>query len=326
MGDIAHQFGFAEEVTYGTAVTPDNFLEFTSETLERRQQVAVSQGIKSGRRYGGQGRRITRNDAGGVVNFEVPTEGFGLLFEYLLGDVATTQPDATGSATVYEHTFTPGDLTDMSLTVQKGVNKDDGTVQAFTYPGSKIVSADFSIDQDGLLMCAVEFDSRQEETSTSLASASYTEPTIFTYSEGSLEVDDSAVAAVRSVGSLKIMNNLLTGRYFLGNSGLKSQPINVPFDQLTGSLDVEFQDAADFYDLFAADTSAKLELIFVGDAIDTAYNYELSITVADVRFEGETPKIGGPELVYQNIPFVGLDPSSGDAVTILYRNTETSIG
>lgn len=327
MGDIAHQFGFAEESTYGTIVTPTRFLEFTSETLERRQQTAVSNGIKSGRRYGGQGRRITRSDAGGTVTFEVAQAGFGLFFEHLLGAVATSQPDAANDPTVYEHTFTPGTLTGKSLTLQKGVEKPDGTVEAFTYEGSKVVAADFSNDQDGLLMLDLEFDCEAESTGTALASASYNAPTIFTYSEGSLEVDDVSKANVRSVGSLRIQNNLLTERYFLGNSGLKSEPINVPFDALTGSLDVEFQNNTDFYDLFVADTAAKLELIYIGGVIaggTGSFNYELHITIADVRFEGETPKMGGPQLVYQNIPFVGLDPSAGDAVTILYRTDDST--
>ena len=35
MGDIGHQFGFKKEVTWGTAVVVDRFLEFTSESLER---------------------------------------------------------------------------------------------------------------------------------------------------------------------------------------------------------------------------------------------------------------------------------------------------
>lgn len=324
MGDIAHQLGLAEETTWGTVVTPTRFLEFTTESLEKRNTIAASNGIRSGRRYGGQGRRITRHDAGGSVGFEIATTGFGVLFEHLLGTAVTAQPDATGSPTVYEHTFTPGDLTGKSLTVQKGVEKPDQTVQAFTYPGSKVVSADFSIDQDGLLMGTLAFDAEQEETSTALATASYTTPTVFTYSEGSLEVDDVVKANVRSVGSLQIINNLLVQRFFLGNSGTKSEPINVPFDTISGSLDVEFQNTTDFYDLFAADTSAKLELVFVGEAIDATYDYEFHVTLADVRFEGETPKIGGPELVYQSVPFVGLDPTTGDAVTVLYRTTDST--
>lgn len=319
MGDIKHQFGLAPEVTWGTAVTPSRFLEFTTESLQRRQNVAVSAGIRSGRRYGGQGRRITRHDAGGSVTTEVAQSGFGILFEHLLGDVDSTNP--VGS--VHEHTFTPGTLLDKSLTLQKGVDEGDGDVQAFTYPGSKILSADFSVAQDGLLMATWEFDSRQEETATALATASYNDPVIFTYSEGTLSIEGTPKANVRSVSSLRIVNNLLTERFFLGNTGLKDEQTNVPFDSLGGTLDVEFQGIADFYDLFAADTSAELDLVFAGGQIEGAHNYTLSINIADVRFEGETPQVDGPELVYQNIPFVGLDPETGDAVEIVYK-TDTA--
>ena len=323
MGDIAHQLGLGEETQWATAVTVSRFVEFTQESLERRQNVAQSAGIRSGRRYGGQGRRITRHDAGGVVSCEVATTGFGVFFEYLLGTVSTTE---TVTSTVYEHSITPGDLTGKSLTLQKGVQKADGTVQAFTYPGSKVVSADLSIDQDGLLLCDFEFDCKQELTSTSLATASYSTPTVFTYSEGALKVDSVTKANVRSVGSLRIANNLLTERFFLGNSGTKSEPINVPFDSITGTLDVEFQNVTDFYDLFAGDTAAELILEFVGDEITTGHNATFRVTIEDVRFEGETPKVTGPELVYQNVPFVGLDSSGGgdDALTVYFKTSDST--
>jgi len=319
MGDIAHQLGLSEETTWATPVTPSRFVEFTSESLGRRQNIAVSEGIRSGRRYGGQGRRITRHDAGGSITFEIATTGFGVFFEHLLGDVVTVEDVA---ATAYTHTFTPGTLLGKGLTLQKGVEKPDGTVQAFTYPGSKVISADFSVDQDGLLMATLEFDASQELTATALASASYSTPRIFTYSEGTLKVDTVTMANVRSVGSVQIINNLMTERFFLGNAGIKDEPINTPFDTISGNLDVEFQNITDFYDLFAADTSAVLELEFVGDVISGAFDETFRITVNDVRFEGETPKVGGPELVYQNIPFVGLDPTSGDAIEIVYGTSD----
>ncbi len=321
MGSISHQLGLAKETVWGTSVTPTRFLEFTSESLERRQNVATSAGIRAGRRYGGQGRRITSNDAGGSITTEVAASGFGLMFEQLLGSASVVVDLAS---TVWSHTFVPGELTGKSLTIQKGVEKPDGTVQAFTYPGSKIVSADFSIDQDGMLMANWGIDAKNEVTGTALATASYTAPIIFTYSEGAVKVGGVTKANVRSVGSLQIVNNLLTDRRFLGNTGLKSEQTNVPFDAISGNLDVEFQNLTDFYDLFIADTSAVLVLEFIGPVISGAHNYTLRITVNDVRFEGETPQVGGPELVYQNIPFVGLDPAAGDAVSILYKtNTAT---
>lgn len=321
MGSIAHQLGLAEETTWGTSVTPNRFVEFTAEALERRQNVASSNGIRSGRRYGGQGRRITRNDAGGTITTEIATTGFGVFFEHLLGSVSSVTDVAS---TAFTHTFTPGTLLGKSLTIQKGVQKSDGTVQAFTYPGSKLLSVDFSVDQDSLLMATWGVDARQEVTATALASAVYTAPRVFTYSEGTLKVDGVTKANVRSVGSLSIVNNLLVQRFYLGNSGLKSEPINVPFDQITGALDVEFQNLTDFYNLFAADTSAVLVLEFIGDNISGAFDETLRITVNDVRFEGETPKVGGPELVYSNIPFVGLDPASGAAVEIVYGTSDAT--
>lgn len=322
MGAIAHQLGFGIQSVWATAVTPTRFLEFTAEDLERRNTTAASNGIRSNRRYGGQGRRITRQDAGGTFTTEVAGSGFGFLFEHLLGTAGA--PVVVSAGAVWSHTFSPGSLLGKALTVQKGVQKADGTVQAFTYPRSKIVSADFSIDQDGLLMGTWEIDSYQEETATGLASASYTAPQVFTYSEGVLKVGGVTRANVRSVGSLKIMNNLMTDRFFLGSTGLKSEQRNVPFDSLGGTLDVEFQNLTDFYTLFAADTTSVLVLEFTGPVIAAGFPYILRFTLNDVRFTGESPKISGPELVYQNVPFIGLDPAAGNAIEIFYQtNTAT---
>jgi hypothetical protein len=318
MGDIEHQWGVGEQVDWDTPITPDRFFEFTSETQHFERNIAVSNGIRSGRRYGGQGRRETRRWAEGTLNTEVATSGFGLFFKHLLGGVATVE-DEVGAA--WTHTFTPGSLEDLGLTLQKGVDFA-GTVQAFTYPGAKIRSANFSIDQDGLLMCDWDFLAREEETATALAVASYTTPKIFTYKEGVLKIDTVTKANVRSVSSLQITNNL-PQRWFLGNSGLMSEPINQPFDAISGNLDAEFQNKADFYDLFVADTSVELVLEFVGAIIAGTTSETLRITIADTRIEGETPQISGPEFVYQNVPFVGLDPASGSAVTIEYT-TDTA--
>ena len=51
MGDIKHQIGLAEETQWSTPVTATRFLEFTSETMARRNVYATSAGIRSGRRY-----------------------------------------------------------------------------------------------------------------------------------------------------------------------------------------------------------------------------------------------------------------------------------
>lgn len=320
MGDIAHQIGFKAESTWGTLVTVDRFLEFTSEGLERRQNVAASNGIRSGRRYGGSGRRITRSDAGGPVSFEIATKGFGLWFLNLLGGVSSVNTVGT----VWTHTFTPGTLTGKSMTIQKAIEKPDGTVQAFTYNGCKIISMDLSNDQDGLLLGTFEIDARAESVAVGTAAATYTTPVPFSYAEGLVKKDGATVASVRSVPSMRIQNNLLTERHFLGSTGLKGEQLNVPFDSMGGTLDVEFQNITDFYNAFAADSAHILILKYTGGLIEGAHNFDLQITMNNVRFEGETPKVTGPELVYQSVPFVGLDHATLAAVEVVYKTTDVA--
>jgi hypothetical protein len=320
MGDIGHQFGFKKEVTWATAVTPDRFVEFVSESLERTNVIANSQGIRSGRRFSPGARRIARQTAAGTVTFEVATKGFGLFFEQLLG--STNSVNTVG--TVWTHTFTPGTIFDKSMTIQKGVDIVGTTAQAFTYPGAKVQAAEFSIDTDGLLMMAVDFVAERELDSTALAAASYTTPTVFTYSEGVVKKDNVTVASVRSVPSVRIANNLDVDRVKMGNTGFISQPINQPFDEISGTLDVEFQNLTDFYDLFQADTAFELELLFEGAVIEGGHKYTFQLTIADCRVEGETPKVGGPEYVYQTIPFVGVDHATLPAVEIVYKTTDTA--
>lgn len=325
MGALAHQLGFKAETTWGTAVVVDRFIEYTAEGLELRRNIGGSDGIRPGTRYGrGSTRRITRQWAEGTTTHEVATTGYGLLLtSHLLGEVTTTLVE-TG---VSKHTGTPGTLTGKGITLQKGVEKVDGTVQAFTYPGAKIVSADFSNDKDGVLQVALGWDAKQELTATALATASYTAPRVFHYGQGVLKFAGTTVANVRTLNSLAVVNNLDTDRYFLGQSGLKSEPINRPRDTISGSVDIEFANLTDFYDRFAADTSFQLILEYTDDVLIGATQYPiLRITLADCRLEGETPKVSGSDAypVVASVPFSAWDPASGNAITIEYQTTDAA--
>lgn len=317
------QFGTAEEETWGTGVTVDRFHEFVEESLQRRQSVISSNGLRPGTRYRRGARRVqTRNDAHGTVRMEVMDQGFGRFFEHMLGAVATTQPDDSNSPTVYAHTFTPGDLLDKSLTLQKGVEKTDGTVQAFTYHGAKIVNWELSIDNDGILMFVPEFDCKEEVTSTGLATASYPSSLApFHFAQGSLKVDSSAVATV-SQATITGSNALKTDRYYLGQSGTKSQQRENEYRGSGGQLTAEFEDLATFYALFTGDTSAELELQFTGALISDDEYTQLTITQKDVRFTGETPQISGPDVPEMTIPWEAFEDASGDSIEIVLQNEE----
>lgn len=321
-----HQMGLAPEVTYGTFVAPTRFLEFLpGESLERRQEILMSEGLRTGLTYKrGQKRALTRQDAGGTMAFEVWNKSFGLLFEHMLGAVVTTQPDSTGSPLVFDHTFTPGDLSSKSMSWQKGVEDDSGTSVPFSYNGVKIESWTIGIDVDGILQLSLDLDSRQEVTSESLAAATYpTDCEFFHFQQGSLEVDDAVIATI-STAEITGNNALKNDRYFLSSGGLKLEQREMDFRDISGSLTADFENLTDFYNLFAGDTSAKLELIFAGSVIENTFVDTFHVTMNDVRFTGETPKIEGPDVAVQNVPFEAFDPDSGDVINILYRTADAT--
>lgn len=320
MGALTHQLGFKAESVWGTPVTVDRFIEYVSESLGARKSTANSDGIRPGTRLG-RGRRVTRKWADGTTEHELATTGFGLFFHHLLGAVNTTTPE-TG---VRLHTFTSGSLVGKGITVQKGVEKVDGTTQAFTYEGGKIVAMEFSNDSDGIAQVGIDWDFQQELTGTALATASYTAPTLLTYSHGTLKFGGATVANVRSLGSLRIENNLDTERFNMGNAGLKSEPLNRPRDTVTGSADIEFADLTTFHNRFTADTPFELVMEWTGDVLIGATQFPfVRITLADTRLEGDTPTVDGLDdfPVVTTVPFTAWDPAAGDAIKIEYQTTD----
>lgn len=317
-------FGCAEEVTYGTVVAPDRFYEITSETLDRRNRTINSNGLRSGARNLKRGSRrvLSARDGGGDVNFEVATTGFGRLFKHMLG--GTPSVVQQGGTAAYLHTYQMGSLP-TGLTLQKQIrDANDTAVQQFTFHGSKVLSWEFGISVDQLLLLKLTFDSEDVDTSTGAAAASYGTTKLFNFKQGVLKVAGSSVAAVTNA-SVAGSNNLKTDRFYLGSAGVKAEPIDSDFPTVSGSLAAEFSSAATFYDRFAADSAAALVLEFDGDNIASTYDEILRITVPEVRFTGEAPKVSGPDVVVQNVPFEGLYDGSNAGVKIEYQTTDTAV-
>lgn len=320
---LSGQIGTAVETVYGTVVTPDKFYQFLNESLERQQTTLQSQGIGGGaiRQLRRRGIISARMGAGDIA-MEVATTGFGRWFNWMLGGTSTIAQQAATPA--WKQTHQIGDLLGKSLTIQKGVPQTDGTVKPFTFEGSKCTAWEFSISVDQILQLSVSVDAEDVNTSTALAVASYTTPKLFHFMQGSLTVGGSAVASVTNA-TVGGTNNLKVDRFYLGSSGLKKEPIDNDFPTIQGTLDTEFVNQATFYDRFTGDTAAALVLDFEGDTISGIYKEKLTITVPEVRFEGDTPKIGGPEVVVQNVPFSGFYDGTNAGCKIEYTSTDTAI-
>lgn len=321
---LGAQIGVKAETTYGTPVTVDRFYEFVSESLERQNNVIQSAGLRAGSRNMRRGSRrvLATRQGGGDVVMEVATTGFGLWFNHMLGGTPSiAQQEATDA---YLQTHAMGALAGKSLTVQKGVPQTDETSKPFTFHGCKIPSWQLQITKDGILQLTVTLDAEDVATDVALASPSYAATKVFHFGQGALTVDAVAVAAVTGA-TIAGDNKLKTDRYYLGNSGLKKEPLENDFPEITGTLDAEFVSQATFYDRFSADSAAALVLSFVGDTIEGAYDEELTITIPEVHFLGDTPKVSGPDVIVQAVPFEGAFDGTNAGITIEYQSSDTAI-
>ena len=313
------QIGFVDESTFGTPVTVTRFHEFVSETLKMDQARIESVALRSGTRVLRSDRwGLGKKTVGGDVTFELANKSFGLLFKHMFGGVASAQPDSVGNPTVWKHTFTPGAYP-TSMTAQVGRTDVGGVTRAFTYHGCRVESWELGCSVDEIASLKISLNGEDEDTSTSLATVSYPASlSLLTFVNGTLSIGGSSASVMSA--SIGGQNGLATDRYFLGST-LRKQQLEMGQRTYSGTFEAEFE-ALTHYNRFVNGTEAEIILNFQGGVISGAFNYEAKIT-ANVRFDGETPSIGGTEIVGQTLPFKVVDNGT-TSIKLEYQTTDTA--
>ncbi len=322
---LASQVGYGEETTWGTFATPTRFLEFNDESLALDIQPIKSAGLRAGNRVLRTDRvQLGAKSVAGPITHEVQTKGFSLLLKHCLGQAPTIVTHAGGTISK-DHTIAGlGDPTGLGLTIQKGVPDVGGTVRPFSYLGCKVASWTLSNDVNGILMLALTFDGADEDTTQGLAAASYPAGTdLLTYTGGVLNIGGSQ-QDVRSV-SITGTVNLATDRHFIRASRLKKQQLPNALYTIEGELEAEFESMT-AYNRFVNKTLAQLDVTWTGPtAIEGAIFPQLKVTLQNVRFTGETPRVGGPDIVPIRLPFEALYDGSTGPITTLYVTTDVAV-
>jgi hypothetical protein len=333
---LGSSLGIAAESTVGTIVSPTRWIEYNSESLSLDKAAIQGQGLRGGGLYARSARRVlvTRN-AGGSVDLDVATSGMGLPFKAMLGASAS----AVVSGSAYQQVHTPASLYGQSLSVQKLVPNSAGTLVPFTYNGCKVTDWELSCDVGSILALALTLDAWDETTATSAGTPSYSASTsVFHFKQGVVTLGGtpsttsgvvsvsggSTVAVVRGA-SVRGSNGITTGdenqRF-----GTKVQQQENDWRSLGGNLDLDFVNQATVYDLFSADTATALQLTFTGTtAISGSVYPTLEVIVPSIRFDGETPQVGGPDVISTSADFTGLDDGTNAAVQIRYVTPDTSV-
>ena len=149
-----------------------------------------------------------------------------------------------------------GDNIGKSLTIQHGVPDLTGTVRPFTFKGCKLSGAEFSCKVDELLTMSLDIDGRQaSEVETLVAASLATGVAPFHWAQMSVKLGafgaEAAVSGVKGF-SVKFDRGMASERFYAGAGGLKAEPIMNDFLKVSGSIEVDLVNKADFADRFAA--------------------------------------------------------------------------
>lgn len=341
---LSAQIGLAVESTPGTPVAPTRFHRFASETLAAKKKIVQSSTLAAGLMFDRSAARFTtQRDAGGDINLPVPTKGFGLLLQQMLGSFNATATQQAASV-AYLQTHVPGGFTGYTFTVQKGVPRTDGTVEPYTYTGCKVTDWELDMAQSDVLQVKLTLDAWDELTSATtpaspaLATPSYLAESNFSFVSGSIlsggtvatasgvttVTGGTAVAAIRSA-NVKGKNASDTSRYFLGSGTTKAEQVQNGVSSISGQLVAEFASRT-LYDQYRSDASTAIQLNFQGGLIATGYNYFLNIVMPSVWLEdGASPQVPGPGIIQQTIPFTALSDDSNPVIQVQYQSTDTAV-
>ena len=318
--------GLGVESTYGTAVARTRWFEFLDESFNYVKSIKQGQGMRVGSRVARSGRRVVASAEGaGDLTVEAVTKGLGLLWQLAVGSGTSTLV----SAGLYQQVFTLADVPS-SATIQKGIPRADGTVDAYTFTGCMVESLTIDCPNADNVKVKTSWNAKDMTTATAYTAPSYaTSPALFTFAHGAIYSGTltappatalgsavTAVAGIRS-GSITLKHNLKTDRLNCGGAGRKDKPI--PGNrEISGSLVAEYVDAS-FRDAIVNDTSLTIVKTF------TSGTDVLQVIVPDVRIEGDIVKASN-DLALQDIKWVGLDGlSAAQPIWIVCRTADTAL-
>jgi hypothetical protein len=301
------QLGWKKEVTWGTAVTVDNFLPLVSEDLVDNVEQLYSEGIITGRRH----KTADQIEQGGTkiegsTNLELHTHGLSVLLEILLGTRNKT------GAGPYTHAVTPGELS--SATLQVGRPNNAGTVDAFTFAGCKVSSWELACSAGEVARLGVDWSCRSVTTATALATA--TMPSVMSRFRWS-----QAVVTLNSVNTYTVTeftingdNKLETDLYGMG-SNLIAEQNQIDHREYKAEVTLRYPGTA----TRLKGSVVPLLIVF------TAGAHTLTLDM-DINVDEDPATVGGRGMVEQKISgtLVGTTAADSGAITATLVNTENN--
>lgn len=313
---LAGQVGYVSETQYGLPVTVTRFVPFLSETFAADYQRIESAGIVAGARVLRSEQWRPGNIAvAGDIQHELYQQGIGVLFRNMLGSVTSS-----ATAGVATHTFSPGETTNQSFTIQIGRPMTTGVVVPYTYAGCKITSWEIACAAGEIVTFGTSVIGQSETTGITLATVSFLPGQLvpFTFVDGTVSISGSN-ASVRNI-TISGQSNLTDDRRYIG-SRVIDQPLENDLSNYSGSMMIDFS-STDMYNRIVAGTEAPVVL-----SLSAGAAAKLTVTM-NARFDGGVPQVGGRGILTAEYPFKCVATTSLDdstAIKAVMVNSQTSL-
>jgi len=294
---LGSQVGFSAESTYGTRVAAAKFIRAKSYRADRAAARVQGEGILAGN-YGDLAAHYveTTNAGTGTMAFDVQDRGLGVIWNTLMGGTVTPSVVVTSSA--YTASFPLADTYGKAVTFNVGLPYRSGTAISHELAGSKIIAAEFSCAQGGVLECSIDLDAKSWTDGQAVPTASYpTQAAPFTFRDMAVKTgtynSESVVSGVRAM-TCRIERPHDVEDYTANNAGAKSEPVLNGPTQITGTIEADWLAKADFQDKANGTTSTSLLFEWVQATAYTASNFPtFRIQLPGALFEPATQGVEG---------------------------------
>lgn len=305
--------------SYGTRATPGRFFELLPPIgLSFERNFYVSPALGGG--LWTRKRVQTTRRGGGSLRLEVPTNGFGYLLRFLHNETIT--PSQIGSSIAYRQTHELISPPNRSATIQIQVPQEDGGGNTpFDYVGCTFTGAEFSWEPDGVLIAEFQTVVRDLLTDQTNATPGTVPDGLFSFKDGSLEIDGSPVADIVGGGSFSLGWPMRDDAYEFGQDGVIKEPRLNGKPSFTGQVTADFTSLSN-YNRVVNDTIADVVLTFEGATIAGSTEYTFKITIPDCGFTGSPPSVTDAGPVQEQISFESAS-AGGDAPEFEYISTDT---
>lgn len=273
--------------------------------------------------------------AGGSVNFELASEGFGTLFKHLLQGV----PVVTGSIGDFCHTIKAGnDLPCGGISVEKRFNDVNKYIR---YWGGRIDSATLNFPQEGYVTGSMNFLFKGELSDEAVTSLSSYNAVANTSDYGPTGISVSPAAPFSTDEPFVTFSSIIQeGNPLASVSFIRSATLNITntYDaegfvlgsryrecvtpgrrNISGTVNIFFKDLT-YYNKFLNETRSALRIYLVRGT------KSFEFLLPRIEFTGESPKITAATGLTLNMPFQALyDSTEATDLKLTIRNTESSL-